>query len=79
MTVRNIDEIRKNFEVFIEARSNLLDSAQDACFELGQYPNMINMWQVVLFELFGMEAGLKAVDLSAGLMQVAEQHIGPPE
>ncbi len=79
MTVRNIDEIRKNFEAFIEARSNLLDSAQDACFELGQYPNMINMWQVVLFELFGMEAGLKAVDLSAGLMQVAEQHIGPPE
>lgn len=79
MTVRNIDEIRKNFEAFIEARSNLMDSAQDACFELGQYPNMINMWQVVLFELFGMEAGLKAVDLSAGLMQVAEQHIGPPE
>ena len=79
MTVKNIDEIRKNFEAFIEARSNLLESAQKACFELGQYPNMNNMWQVVLFELFGMDAGLKAVDLAAGLMQLADGHIGPPE
>ncbi len=79
MAVRNIDQIRKNFEAFIEARSNLLDEAQDACFELGQYPNMQNMWQVVLFELFGMNASMKAVDLSAGLMQIAQDHIGPPE
>ncbi len=79
MTVKNIDEIRKNFEAFIEARSNLLESAQNACFELGQYPNMLNMWRVVLFELFGMDAGLKAVDLAAGLMQLAGDHIGPPE
>ena len=75
MSVQNIDELRKTFQAFVEARSDLLDAGTDACLEKGLYPNMRNIWQTILMELFGMQAGERSMDLAAGLMQMAEDHM----
>ncbi len=75
MALRNRDQIRSTFEAFIEARSHLLDAAYDACVEKGVYPNMRNMWDVALRELFGPSAGEKAMDLSAGLNQITQDYL----
>lgn len=75
MAVKNIDEVRRTFEAFIEARSDLLDAGADACMHQGLYPNMRNIWQTILMELYGMQAGEKAMDLSAGLGQLAEEYV----
>lgn|GEM_PF-2588178 len=75
MAVSNRDQIVATFEAFIEARARLMDAAYDACVEKGVYPNMRNMWDVVLRELFGSSAGEKAMDLSAGLSQIAQDHL----
>ncbi len=75
MTLKNSDQIRDAFQAFIDARANLLDAAYDACVQKGLYPNMRNMWNVVLVDLFGMAAGEKAMDLCAGLMQITEDHL----
>ena len=75
MSVDNVDELRRAFQAFVEARSDLLDVGTDACMQKGLYPNMRNIWQTILMEIFGMQAGEKAMDLSAGLAQMAEDHM----
>ena len=75
MSVDNSDELRRAFQAFVEARSDLLDAGTDACMQKGLYPNMRNIWQTILMEIFGMQAGEKAMDLSAGLGQIAEEHM----
>ena len=75
MAVQNIDQVRAAFQAFVDARADLLDAGADACMERGLYPNMRNIWQVVLMELFGMQAGEKAMDLGAGLTQLSEEYL----
>ena len=75
MVLSNRDQIQSTFEAFIDARAHLLDAAYDACIEKSIYPNMRNMWDSVLRELFGSGAGEKAMDLSAGLSQIAQDYL----
>ncbi len=75
MTAKNIDELHSAFEAFIEARARLLDAGLKACEQRAVYPNMRNIWQEILVELFGMQASEKAMDLAAGLMQIAQEYM----
>ncbi len=75
MTAKNIDELREAFQAFVEARARLLDAGCTACEQRAVYPNMRNIWQEILVELFGMQSSEKAMDLAAGLMQIAQEHM----